>query len=43
MLGGVPGSDAGKDASEDDGDRAGVDDVDERGEKFSDDGWTGSL
>ena len=42
-MGGVPGKDPGKDVSEDDGDRAGVDDVDERVEKFSDDGWTSSL
>lgn len=43
ISGGVPGSDPGNDASEDDGDRAGVDEVDEWGEKFSDDGWKSSL
>jgi hypothetical protein len=39
ILGGVPGSDAGKDASEDEGDKAGVDDDDERWEEFTDEGW----
>ena len=39
ILGGVPGSEAGKDASDDDGDSAGVDDNDEKREEFSDEGW----
>ena len=39
ILGGVPGSEAGKDASEDEGDKAGVDNDDGIREEHNDKGW----